>query len=334
MPSLAPTLGVPKVQLSTVDSTTTVGSLAAATIAYSVLAPTKFRHASSKIPLNGTYKVTIALVGYDIVNRGFTIAISSPQSVGQVVPLGSGILIRIAQPFATSAAGANMENAIAVAIFLSKGSGNPRLANFGYIDPDNDFSYLAMYEPLLAAPNDTQATLGAATVTDTFGSRDPKAVVYSNPFRTVGGVRKTHRQEAVRVDQDDAPAYDSPVARAVDLEFSVLSNSLLDLAQLSGGDYQTYLDTNGDTVELADTEIQAITSQLTGNKAIKVLYAPDKLGHQATELFMGNVDVSNAEFVENYQKTEQFRLDQKLVGAPIDGLTGAVGSGISYNRYV
>ena len=48
---------------------------------------------------------------------------------------------------------------------------------------------------------------------------------------------------------------------------------------------------------------------------------------------MGNVDVSNAEWVEDYKKLEQFKLDQKLVGAPIDDLIGSVGTGISYVRY-
>ena len=331
MPSKAPTFGVPVMYFGLVDEPTAIGSLAATTIAYSVITPSKYRKSSVKKKLSGTYNITLALLGYDIVNKGFTIGISSPASANQVVTSGQGVLCRITSAnFAT-----NMANAIAVAVFVKKGNGNPRMANFSYIDPDTDWSFLVTHEPLAAAVSETQTVLGAATPTDQTGSRVAKGVLYTKKGPTTGGVRFIHRQEQVNVSPDDSTDYTAPTARATDVEFSLMSNAIVDLADIMNGDSVTYTDTNGDTVEQGDNmDIQSIISQLTGNFAIKALQPPDKRGNQVTRLLMGNLITSSSEFTEDYQKSQQFRLDMRLNAASIDELTGAVGTGVLHSRYV
>ena len=331
MGSLAPTFGVPRVQLSTFDRATSLDDLNSfSDVNVSVITPTVIKKNSPKVPLAGDYKVKVVEVGYDVTNLGFTFGkATANESSAHTVTAGQGILVNIANDdFATY-----MGKSIAIGIFLQKGVGDYRLASLGYMDADNDFAYCLTGEAMLDAFNASDTILDSNTAGETGGSRKPCGVAYGKRFRTVGGVRIRHRMESTKVDQDDAPAYDVPVARAADIEFSVLSNNLDDLMQLSAGDYTKFTDLDSSVVEQGDSEIQAIVSQLTGNKALKVLYPPNKLGRQVTKLFMGNVDVSNAEWVEDYKKLEQFKLDQKLVGAPIDDLIGSVGTGISYVRY-
>ena len=329
MASLAPTFGVPRVQLSSSVPDTTLDDLNAfVDLDISALAWTKIRKNSPKKKLAGTYFVKIVEMGYDEDNNGFTFGKSTPTVAGQLIGSGEGLLCRIDNgDFDT-----NMGDCAFIGIFIAKGAGDYRLANLGYMDPDNDFSYMVTGEPLLDALSMTATELDGNTPLDYAGNRTPVAIEYSKRFRTVGGVKINHRMESTKVDQDDACAYDVPVARSADLEFAVLSNNLEDLAQLSAGDYVKYTDSNTDIVELGDSEIQAILSQLKGNKAVKVIYPPNKKGSQVTKVFAGATDVSNAEWVENYQKLEQFRLDQKLIGAPVDDCLGSIGGGVAYVR--
>lgn len=327
MPATLPPLGVDQVSFGKPDPTASVPSLAAATVSVSVVTPDVFSKNSSLLPLNGSYKITTALMGFDMTNRGYTLGISSAQSATVSPTLGDGILIRIDSPYP-----AGMENAIAAAIWVQQGSADPQLTSFGFIDPFTDFSYLLMSRPLRSALMADQAVLGAATATTDLGDRDAKQVIYTDFIPTTRGVRRNHRFTKVPYAPDDSVDSDVITAHGTDMAFSCYTDSLELLAQAIAGDYVQFTDTDSSIVTQLESNLYATTSNVEGNRPLRVLSPPNNLGEEVTTLYVGNVAVNSDDFTEQRLKTEAGTVDFLLKAANFDRLLTPMRTGIRWSR--
>lgn len=327
MPANLPPFGVSLVSFGSPDPTNNVGSLAAATTAYSVITPDKFTQNSRLAALNDTYNITLALLGFDRVNKGYTIGISTPASSDQVVTTGEGILMRIAQPLPTG-----MADAIAVAVFLQKGSADPQMVDYAYIDPFTDFSFLLMTEPLRSAFTVPQATLAAATATRQIGSRTGARVIYTPFTPTTGGVRRNHKFTKTDYRPDDSPDSQIPVGTGTDLEFSVYTDDLEILAQAIGGDFTEFTDTDSSVVQQLYSNMYSTVANIDGNRALKVLDPPNNLGVENNNLYLGNVVSNVQDFTEGRLKTEAATVNYLLSAANLDRMLAPFRTGIRWSR--
>lgn len=331
MPSNAPSFGVPSVSFSTVDTATSIPSLAAATVTAAALTPTSYNRNSVLAPLSNTgYKVAVALLGFDVINNGYTFNIASPLSSTVTPTVGQGILINIANPLP-----ANMTGAIAAAIFIQKGTASPQLAEFAYIDAigGTQFTHLLMNEPLGSAPQVSSALLAAATSTALLGSRAPKGVLYTPFTPTTRGVKFNRKAIKVPVSPDNGPDYEIVTVRSTDLQFSVLADSLTFLSQALGGDTWTFTDTDSTIVDQMQSDMYAVVANVQGNRPLLIQMPPDHQGKVINRLHMGNLVINQAEFTESRLKNEAFALDFNLQAAALDALMVSMFAGISWARH-
>jgi hypothetical protein len=326
MPSDIPGLGVGTIYVQEDTTSGSLPSLAAATIGAAALTPTRFVRSSNLRPVggNGTYKVAVASFGIDRVNGGYTFGIASAVSSGVTPTAGQGINVRIAS--SEYAALTNVDLAVGFAIFLQKGSASPQLLNIGIVDTSQDFSFLVMTEANPAAAKVSTANLAAATVTTQDGSRAPGGVNFVK-HRTSGGVRRRHRATTVPYTPDDSVDSTLTTARAVDLEFNVLSDGLDDLMLAQGGDFVIYTDTNSQVVSQGAADLYTTTCNISGNKAIKYDMANRTDGSHITCLHIGNVVNNQQEWTEERRKNEASTIPYLLSATSIDRLLVGIQTG-------
>lgn len=328
MSSIAPTFGVPGVAFSYIDTVTTP-SLSAATIAYSIVTPNAntYRKNSTMPKLSGTYKVIVALMGLDDVNRGYGIAESSALSATQTVAAGQGILVNIAT------LPANMAGAVVATIWLQKGSADPKMAAFGFIDPGTQFSCLLMNEPWATAPSAPTAVLiDDAQTNRLLLNRTPKNATYGDYLETTRGVSFNKKTTKIQVAPDSGADYTVTTVRSTDLAFAVMSNDLGSLAQVEAGDTWTFIDSDSTVVDQSQFDLVAIANTIQGNMPLKVVMPPDDRGTVIYELHLGNVQVNTSDFSIKMLKNEPFAIDVLQEAAPLDALTRSMMNGIRWGR--
>ena len=322
--------GVPTVQFGIPDPTTTVGSLNAATIAYSVVTPTTVRRNSPTVPVGGnSYKVVLASMGYDDTYGGYTVGISSPESTTESPASGQGILARIA-----SVLPSNLAKAVAMSVWMEIGSQDPQLTKFSYVDPAHDWATLIMNQAIPSAPTVPFATLNAATFNPVVGGRVTNGVLWTPQVPTTGGVHFDHVATTINVSQDDTVDYSRVTARATDISFSILDSSMTTFAQGLGGDTWQFTDTNSDVVQEAQTDLYAVVATDAGNQAVKFVMPPDSVGISTYRLNIGNQIVNTVAFKEDFTKNEQFRFDYNLQHVATDTMLQSQFVGLAYKRGV
>lgn len=328
MPSQQPVFGVPTVFVSE-DDTTQLTTMAAVTTAASAVTPSKYTNTQGGKKLSGSYKIAVAPFGRDIVNFGYTFGIPTAfQGMAVSITSGQGLLIRIA----TGAKPGFMSKTIAMAVFLQKGSADPWLAGYAFIDNSADFAYLQMTEPGADVPTFTTTQLSAGTVVSPSGSRDPYGVTYRKITPTTGGVRFTHRRQKVQVSPDQTLDYEAPTAAATDISFRAYRQGIEDVTYSIGGNFTSFTDTNSDLVELGESDLYTTAAAVEGNRAIKIVMPRQPGGLQQQRLYIGNLTVNSADVTEEYLKTAQAALDFNFTAASYDDLLVPFNTGLFYTR--
>ena len=259
-----------------------------------------------KSPLDptATYQFIVTLLGKDIVNKGYTVSKGTTATAAVAVPANTasasyGILISV--PNASWSAG--FDKAICAAIFMKKNAGSYQLADFAFIDPNNDFNHVVLTEPLTVDTTFTAAVLNGAT-DDAFGnlgSRVPYGVAFNALTPTEGGVDVNRNIDAVTVNPDTGPAFQVPVTRSTQLNFRLLANDIKDIVTAWAGEYSKYT-VNGHQYEEAQMSMLTAQALITENAPIKLTMPINKFGKQEVRIYVGGFIENLTAWVEAWRK--------------------------------
>ena len=321
MTRIAAQFGVDLVSFGYPDTVTTSPDISSATVTTTAQAPTRFTNNTTRPQLAaGSYKVQLAPLLYDPAG-GYTFGKGTPvPGSGTSVSAGQGLLTRIAQPWTGFT---TLQNAIAMCVFVSKGSANPVLVEYGFIDPANDFSFMAMTMGDSAAPSFTGAFIAGTTIdaTNVGSVRAGNCVAYTRMFPTTKGVHYNYNSEGFDVDYDYAPKFNIPTVRSCELDFKLAAVDMYSLSQAIGGDYVQYSDaTNSLTYEQLASSLYSVGNQLKGNSVIYIVEAKQVGGRTPKSLMLGSTLVNNGTFTLDRQKDANAEIDFKCSPAALDTL--------------
>lgn len=330
MPKKQSPYGVSRVQLGLKDLTVTVPALNATEIIGSSTAATVNRPGTVRPKLTaGDYNFWVALMGYDDVNGGYSLARSTATPEDPVtVDSGDFLELYLASPLPS-----NMGKAIAAAVFLQAGSEDPKMVDWAYIDASREFSWLVTTLGGDNANSIPEATLVGTGETEITGTRTPKGVDWGARLSTTGGVRFRHPKETFTEEPDDSQDFPVAIGSATNVEFSLRGRDLVNLCRSLGYDYVKFTNTASKVIEQASGDLYDIVSQLVGNGAIKVTRPRAGVGGRLeTRLFLGNVHANISEVVEDEQKKQSARLDYVLTAANLDYLLDGMCNQIIYSN--
>jgi hypothetical protein len=284
-------------------------------------APTKYTNNSTRPQLAaGSYKVQLAPLLFDPLG-GYTFGKATPvASSATTLSAGNGLLIRIAQPWTGFT---TLANAIAMCVFIQKGSADPALVDYAFIDAANDFSFMEMEYADAAAPT-FQGTFLAGTTTDTtnVGSvRAGECVKYTRMFPTTKGVHYNYGSDGFDTDFDHAPKFTQPTTRSCELNFKLAVNDLASLGLAIGGDYTAYTDSsNSLNYEQLNSNIYSVGNQLKGNSVIYIIEAKQVGGRTPKTLMLGNTLTNSKGFTLDRVKDANAEIDFTCSPAAYDTL--------------
>lgn len=283
----------------------------------------------AKAPLPaGDYKVLVALVGRDETNGGYTIGASTDvMGMAQTITAGQGLLVKIASGDWPS----DFDSAICAAIFLNTGASSMyTLAEFAYIDIDTDFRHMVISKPMTAAPKFAEALLTGSDPNDILGDRSPLGVSYAAITPTSGGVTVTRDVTTVTVAPDNSPDYQIASSRGANITFNSLSNDVKEVVRSTGGDYVKFTDT--DDFEQNAMSMATAVARLSGNASIRLTMPPDNKGLSETRLYLGNLNVTQAQVAEAWVKTAPTLITFNLQTAIQDKMINNQHCEIQYKR--
>lgn len=322
-------IGVPTIELS-LDSTTSVPSLASLTFAASAITPTDslYNDSTPSLLTSEDYQVCIALVGRDTTNGGYTINAASPGS--GIVNITTGQVIEITVDEANWPA--NYEVAVAAAVFLKVGSGSFQLAQFAYIPDGEDFSTVIKAKPIRTAPRFTFALLNSTTTDLILGDRAPLGVTYEEITPTTDTFNIVRRVDTVTVSPNNAPDYTIATTRAVSVQFQALSNDIKTIVRAAGGNYVQY-SSGGLIHREAHSSKNTAQAIVRGNKPIRLTFPADEFGAGEVMLLVGQLAVNQVEFTEAWSKTATTPISFTFDAVATDRLTNSIDTEIKkYSR--
>lgn len=331
MPSDAPRIGVPTVQISVDDDATDVPSLAtlvfqACAISYTDILP---NDPNPRLSTSDTYQIMLGLVGRDIENGGYTVGRCSPSS-GDLVLSSASQVIQISVN--NEDWPADYDAAICAAIFLKINSAKFQLAGFAYIDPAADFSKCIIRKPLSVAPRFDTSILQSTTEDDILGSRDPKGITWGTAFPTSGPVTVRRAVSNVTVSPNTSSDYNIATTRTSSVSFQSLNNDMKAWVEASSGLYVKYAD-GADTIYEASMSLNTTQALVTGNKPILLTMPTDpKTGVAEVRLMIGNLTSNQTEVTESWSKTDTTLVNFQFDPAALDTLITNQHTEIVYAR--
>lgn len=329
MPAYSFRLGVSTVSLSQSDPTTSLPSLAALTISASAITPTTLllNDVKNKLDTSATYQVMIGLMGEDQTNAGYTIGYCSQGSGIVSITSGQAIQVKVSN----ASWPANFSKAAAVAIFLKINSADWQLAEFAYLDDQNDFSHVIVAKPLIDAPKFTTAVLRSTTADTTLGDRAPTGYTYVSLSPTTGGVTVNRETTTITVSPDTSSDFTLTSSRTATINFQLLANDVADVVRGNAGNYVEYTD-SGATFKEAQMSLNVAIARVLGNKPIKLLLPPDSRGRQETRLYLGQLTTNQSANTEAWTKTATTPIGFTFSAVPIDRLVQSQHTEITYIR--
>lgn len=328
MPSQSFRIGVANVSIP-VDDSTSVPSLSTLTFTASAVSPTVLDNndVNQALPTSTNMQVIIGLMGRDVTNGGYTIGYCSPGS--GIVSLTTGQAIEVKVPVANWPA--NVNKAIAAAIFLKIGASDFYLSNFAYIDPTVDFSFLIKAKPLASAPTFTSALLQSVTADDTLGDRSPLGITYRALSPTTGGVTVNREVSEVSIDPDTGNQFSVATTRTASISFQLLANDIRDVVAGNAGLYAQYT-SGGAVFKQAQMSLNTAAALITGNKPLKLVLPPDSLGVQEIRLYLGQLVQNQQANTEAWTKSATTPITYTYSPASIDKLINNQHTEIAYSR--
>lgn len=332
MPKNSPNIFVPVVSIGSPDVVTgALPGLNSLVFSASAVTPTSFvnNDVRSNLTAGSNYQVMVGLWGYDNTNDGWTIGRCSGLS-GVVVPT-AGQVIKVIVPNANWPSG-SFGTKLA-AIFLKKGSGNPKLCQLGYIDPENDSTFFVGAEAFSTTPSRTTSFLMNASGDSTFGSMAPYGNSDVQLGPTTGGVNYDRSVSTVSVSPDNAPDYQVVTSRGCNLTFNTLPNDLVDVVRATSG---IYIKGTGDSTAVVEEAFQTLITAaaiLKGNRFVTV-DEQNANGTAVKRIFVGNLTVSQSAVTLNRTKTAVAPVQYNLQTGAVDTLLNGLNSEISHSRAV
>ncbi len=131
-------------------------------------APTDFSINDVNQPLltTDTYAVTLALVGTDPVNGGYTVGKALGAVTGKTIAsVGHGLYMNVANNLWPS----GFDNAICAAVFLKINAAKYQLAAFTFIDNQYDYNHMIIAKPLRCS-----SLLGYFSSNGRYGRSNPR----------------------------------------------------------------------------------------------------------------------------------------------------------------
>ena len=320
MPGVDILTGVSQMNISQLNPGTAVGSMAASAPTVSVVTADAININSPQTPLvpGENYSLSCALVGYDPINKGYTIGIASPLNAIPVTTVNPLDVLQFHVPMASLPVGA--VGAMAAMFFLKVGGADPQACGFGYVNAGMDLNYFVSSKPIMRAPTFPIGTLTAATKAKLLGSRTAEQISWLPFTPTTGGVRLVHKTTQITVRPDDAPDFNVVTTRATDMQFAVLSGDNASIIQAIGGNF-TQVTVGGNTYQITESDIVTAMAQIQGNRAIQVYMPIGSDGHSTIRTYLGNLTANQTDTTELTSKTEQYQIDFHLQAAALDYLT-------------
>lgn len=317
MPKIETIIGVPQIFLS-VDDAAAVPVLTTLTFTASAVTPDTGEYLLNDInqPLSAsdTYQVMIGLVGRQ-ENGGYTVGRTSPSSGNLTVTAGQVIQVSVVNANWP----ANYDKAIAAAIFLKTNSGRFQLAQFAYIDPNDDFRTFIVGKPMRAAPAFDTGLLQSTTTDETLGDRAPLGVTYSEITPTTGTFNFRRPVSQVTVSPNTSADFTVTTTRSVGIEFQSLNNNIKEWTRAAGGNYVAYT-TGGSTYKEARRALNTAQALLQGNRPLQVFMPADSTGAQEVRLLVGCLTVNQSELTEAWSKTAATPVTFRFDPAALDRL--------------
>lgn len=332
MPKNSPSIFVPTVSIGSPDIPTgALPGLNSLVFTASAVTPTSFvnNDKRSALDTSATYQVCLGLWGYDNVNEGWTIGRTS--GLSGVVSLTAGQVIKDNVDNAAWPAGATGTKL--VAIFLKKNTGNPKLCQLGYLDPENDSNFYIGAEAFSTTPSRTISFLMNASGDTTFGSMIPYGGVETQLGPTTGGVTYDRSVSTVSVSPDNAPDYQIVTSRGCNLTFTTLPNDLVDVVRASAGIYIKAAGDGGSVIEDSQQTLITAAAILNGNRHI-VVDEQNSDGTAVKRILVGNLTVSQSQLTLNRTKTAVAPIQYNLQTSAVDTLLNGLNSEIAYSRAV
>jgi hypothetical protein len=320
-------LGPIVTQISTPTGTLlTTASSVGFTTALNAAVPV-FNDVKQPLNMNVAYQVIWAFMGQDTVNKGYTITQSS-SAAPAVTPVTATPSILLNIPAANLPAAA--ANTPVIAIFLKAGNGNYGLTEFAYLNSNNglDFNHLIKGQPLNGAPVGILATdLTTGNPTALLGSRLAGGWVFSNKTPTTGGSTINREVTSVTVSPDNAADFNITTARTVSIEFSLLTNSILDIIEGNAGTYAAYT-AGGHSYQEGEMSINTAAALITGNAPLICFLPPDSSGVSEARLYLGQLLQNQTANTEAWTKTATTPIKYTFSAVAIDTLTDGMATEI------
>jgi hypothetical protein len=280
------------------------------------------------LTLGTGYQVVWGYLGVDNVNGGYTVTVCS-SAAPSVTPLSATPAIYMNIPAANLPAGA--ANTPAVAIFLKAGNGNYTLAEFAQLNVNSgiDFNHVITEAPLFSNPgNFTLATLQAATVDPTLGSRVAGGWSPTVLSPTTGGVTVTRSVTQVTVSPDNTADFQIVTTRTVQISFQLLANDVLNVIQGNAGSFVQYTSTNNGIIQEAQMSLNTAAALISGNNPMALLMPPDSSGNQEVRLYLGQLLQNQQQNTEDWKKDSTTPIGFTYSAVSIDKLTNSLNTEI------
>lgn len=327
MPTNAPRIGVQRIGITS-NAGITVPSLQTLTFTACAITPTVVTYNDADNPLSSsdTYQVVLALLGMDLVNKGYTVARSSPSSGNLVVTTGQVIEVQV--PVANWPA--NYQYAAGVAVFIKVNSADFQLADIGYIDTNQTtFSFIIKTKPLTSKETVALSVLQSTTVSNYLGSRVPDGITESLFDETSGGVTIERARKAATISPDHTDDYPAGTTSSATIRFSLLVNEMLNIISAQTGNYVTYT-SGGKTYKQGHMSLATAVANFVGNRRIKLFMPRSADGTQEIVLYYGNLTTNQEGGTETWSRDNPTTLPYVFVAATQDRLLADTHTEVRY----
>lgn len=276
-----------------------------------------------------TYYVMLALLGEDRQYGGLTYSAASPFS-GPITVTSNNPAITINIP--SSAFPANMTNAYAMGVFLSKNNTNNfALVQYDIIDrTGQDFDTVVICEPVVGQTTYPASALQTNVANlQLYPELGYRAQVYGCGFgaalRTEGGVTIQRVVGNVTVNADNSTPYPERINAGTTITFSVLGNDLANIIGFQAGTYGKVITPFGHTVEIGHMSLQTAIGFMSGNIPYQLIIPIDGQKVPEVRYYLASTLVNPVGNTEGWQKDRTNPIHVTVVTSNQDPLLNNVG---------